>query len=323
MKEQCMICGSVVEDVSGVCPVCGAPLNSKQETMQEGSSSGDTGKLQGSMTGMESGGVQSNTSYTMYGSSGNQMQGMPQGNIYTEQMPYNYQNPYQTTNVVMKKKKLFSILSIVLAVLAIVLMCCVSWLSLLCALASVVLGIIALAKKQVKAPAILGLVFGVIAMLGSGIVLSVNLMIKSVIGTDFQGIIEQCFEAQEEGAVSMEGIILEIPGTYTTYTLYLDGTYSDSYRLDYGTYDNYGYMDSVGQDIIGEKAVYAMMEGYELKDVTCLYMAGTGGTAYYIFAIPEDYEPGDIIYYIDGYSTADYRLVPVSTTRTTEYSMPN
>ena len=30
MKEQCPVCGSTVDDVSGVCPVCGAALSSHQ-----------------------------------------------------------------------------------------------------------------------------------------------------------------------------------------------------------------------------------------------------------------------------------------------------
>ena len=36
MKEQCMMCGSVVEDVSGVCPVCGAVLPRSQQVDSTG-----------------------------------------------------------------------------------------------------------------------------------------------------------------------------------------------------------------------------------------------------------------------------------------------
>ena len=56
-----------------------------------------------------------------------------------------------------------------------------------------------------------------------------------------------------------------------------------------------------------------MSVGYVIKDVTCLTLVGTNGVDYYVFALPEDYEAGDTIYYIDGTSTADYRFLPVNT----------
>ncbi len=307
MKEQCKICGSYVEDISGVCPVCGAPLSGNQED----SRAEDTGALRNDMR-LESQQT-SPVNNVSSNPSGVFMQGMPQGNVYTDPIPYNYQNPYQTPPANGKKKKLFSVLSILLAVLGLLTSCCVTWLSIICSLAAIVLGIVALVKKQVKAPAILGLVFGGIALLFGGIMLSMNLMMKSVINTDIPGIFKQCYEAQMKGVTPLEGVSFVAPDTYMEYYLYDDNTFSDKSGQIIGQYDNYGYMDSQAQSIINDKVVYAMSEGYEIKDVTCLTLVGTNGVDYYVFALPEDYEAGDTIYYIDGTSTADYRFLPVNT----------
>lgn len=315
MKEQCKICGSLVEDVSGVCPVCGAPLGNSQEAVHEDSRSENTGKLRSDMRLESQQTPPGNNTYG--GTSGVYMQGMPQGNVYTDSIPYNYQNPYQnpyqTPPGNVKKKKLFSVLSIVLAILALLTACCVDWLSAVCSLAALVLGIIALVKKQIKVPAILGLVFGGIALIFSGIMVSMNLMMKSVINTDIPGIFEQCFDAEMNGSTKLEGISFVAPDTYSEYYLYSDGTFSDKSGRITGQYENYSYMDSQAQNIIDDKAVYAMSEGYEIKDVTCLTLVGTTGVSYYVFAVPEGYMPGDVIYYIDGTSMDSYRFLPVNT----------
>lgn len=323
MKQQCKVCGSMVEDVSGICPVCGALLTNDQETVQGGAGEETTGELRRDMRLAPQQDMQQLQSGNTYGgASGTYTQGMPQGNVYTDSIPYNYQNPYQTPPAYVKKKKLFSILSLVLSILALLTACCVSWLSLVCSLAALVLGILALVKKQVKPPAIIGLVVGGIALLTSGIMISMNLMMQSMIGTDMPGIFRQCYDVQLNGSIPLEGIAFVAPDTYVEYFLYDDHLFSDKSGQEIGVYSNYNYMDSEVQDIIGEKVIYAMTQGYEIKDITCLVLSGTYSTDYYVFAVPQDYEPGDTIYYIDGTSDADYRLLPVNTTDLSTYSEP-
>lgn len=309
MKEQCMMCGSTVEDVSGVCPVCGAVLTRSTQVDL-------TKKPQFNLDQQSE-----------------QQQTTPSGQPQPGQQPYNYQNPaggipgYQSgvpngpyggaPNA--PKKKVFAILSLVCSILALI-TCCVSGLGLVLAIAAVVFAIIALVKKQIKAPAIIGLIVGVIALVSSIGALCMNLMLRSLIGTDFNGMVNQMMEVQTEGCTELEDIAFLNPYDYHYYALYSDGTYStdSSEDLVAGAYSNYSYMDyytrNGGADEEATYAImYAMSEGYEIKDITILDF----GSYNCYFIVPEDYEAGDVIYYIEsnGYATDldDFQLVPVET----------
>ncbi|MDE7365769.1 MAG: hypothetical protein K2N24_00220, partial [Lachnospiraceae bacterium] len=217
MKEQCMICGSVVEDVSGICPVCGAVLG---RSTQVNPYMGGTGSQPGG--GMGSGPVNVPNGNAGYGQPGNANMGYGQpgnanmsygqpgnANMGYGQMPYNYQNPGMPGAGKPKKKKLLSVLSIVMAALA-VLTVCVPIVSILFAVASIVLGIIALVKKQIKVPAILGFVFSGIAMLLAVGMLVMNSLMYVVCGTNIAGIMEQSMEALDEDIKPLEDITFMI-----------------------------------------------------------------------------------------------------------------
>ncbi|MCM1494397.1 MAG: hypothetical protein NC089_01195 [Bacteroides sp.] len=319
MKEQCMICGSLVEDVSGICPVCGAVLG--RSTQVSSSMGGSAG----------AGPVNNPNSGNNYG-----QPGYP--NMGYGQVPYNYQNPGATGAGTPKKKVLLSVLSIVMAALA-VLTVCIPALSLVLAIASIVLGIIALVKKQIKVPAILGLVFsGIAALLAVG-VLIMNLMMYAVCGTNLMGIMEQSTEALEEGIQPLEDISFMIASQDGDYyfSLFDDGIYmvyfdSQSGVNDYivsGGYESYGYIDTSVRDLIGYEVLGAMREGYRMKNVTCVmfqprhsYEFDADGTLreshlssssleHMVFVVPDGYQKGSIIYQIEAGDEFDQELTPI------------
>ena len=336
MKEQCMICGSVVEDVSGICPVCGAVLGrSTQVTPYMGGSGSQPGG------GMGSGPVNAPNGSTVYGQSGNANMGYGQPgypNMGYGQMPYNYQNPGMPGAGKPKKKKLLSVLSIVMAALA-VFTVCVPIVSILFAVASIVLGIIALVKKQIKVPAILGFVFSGIAMLLAVGVLVMNSLMYMVCGTNIGGIMEQSMEVLDEDIKPLENITFMISsqdGDYY-YSLFDDGVYieyfdSHSGVEDYmigGTYENYGYADASVRDLIGDEVLAAMREGYRIKNVTCVifkpnhsYQFNADGeltmvqslspsSDHMTFVVPDDYRKGGMFYQIEVLDTYDQKLTPI------------
>lgn len=287
MKIQCKTCGSVVEDVAGVCPVCGMLFQQQVNTQPV---------------------------YTEL-TTENRMMG-------NQIPPYNYQNPMRSPSEQKPKKKLLSILSIVLAALGI-LTICISWLSALFCIAAIVLGIIALVKKEIKVPAILGLVFGGIMGIISAFFLIINLTLQMVIGTGFMGIIQQSMDAVTEGYTQISNVSMEIPvnGESVSLTLGSDGRYYSNGTLGSGYYWEYGYVDLSTDDELSNCIVYIMAEGYEIKDLTIVELQsmdeyGTGKTSRYAFVVPEGYTPGSVIYYInniDGNSYEDMELETVLT----------
>lgn len=336
MKEQCMICGSVVEDVSGICPVCGAVLG---RSTQVNPYMGGAGSQPGGSMG--TGPVNAPNGNMGYGQPGNTNMGYGQPgypNMNYGQMPYNYQNPGMPGADKPKKKKLLSVLSIVMAALA-VMTVCIPVASILFAVASVVLGIIALVKKQIKVPAILGFVFSGIAMLFAVGVLIVNSLMYMVCGTNLAGIMEQSMEILEEDIQPLEDITFMISsadGDYY-YSLFDDGVYieyfdSHSGVEDYiisGTYKNYGYEDTSVRDLIGYEVLAAMREGYRMKNVTCVIFqpnhsyefneAGeltmvnshTTSSSHMVFVVPDDYQKGSMFYQIEVVDTYDQELTPI------------
>lgn len=313
MKEQCMICGSIVEDVSGICPVCGGALGRSTQVNATNSGSG-------------------------YGQSSNPGQPVYQNGGFGYGQPYNYQNPNQTMNPSVPQKKLFSILSIVLAGIGVLTMC-FPVVSILFCLAAVVLGIIALVKKQIKAPAILGLIFGGLFLLIGFVCLVMNLMLQSVINTGFMGIIKQCYEALEEEPQALEDVgftVVNADGSYGGYyySLHSDGTYLETYvdangysgTIANGTFETYNFMDAEVQTLIQNEVIAAMGEGYEIKDLTCVILnpeevvelEGTSiyNSSYYekkvlVFIFPENYQTGDRFYLIQMENEYDYNLIPI------------
>lgn len=304
MKEQCMMCGSTVEDVSGVCPVCGAVLTRSTQV--------DLTKKPQFNLEQQSGQPQQQT----------QQSGQ-------SQQPYNYQNPVGgvpgynpgTPNGSYNgmsnapKKKVFAILSLICSILALI-TCCVSGLGLVLAIAAIIFAIIALVKKQIKAPAIIGLIIGIIAFLLSIGTLCFNLMFRSMIGTNFNGMIKQMMEVETEGCTPLEDIAFLNPYDYHYYALYSDGSYDTDDAYTSGYYESYSYMDYYslnGSTDVTYAIIYVMSQGYEIKDITILDF----GSYECIFVVPDDYEAGDTIYYVqeDGYSgdVDNYQLVPVQT----------
>lgn len=315
MKEQCMICGSTVEDVSGVCPVCGAALarstqvdsteqpaatpNETPNTVQSGNPYGVPNETP---NGVQSG--------NPYGTPNGTPNGVQPG-IYPGA---NYQNP-NGMNTNAPKKKVFAILSLVCSIVSLI-TCCVPVLGMVLGIAAVVFGIIALIKKQVKVPAIIGLVIGGIALLLSFSYLCMNLIFSSIAGTNINGMMEQLMEVEMEGGTTLENIVFLNPGDTEFYALYSNGSYETS-SYDYGTYHCYNYMDYYAQtsatDSVTYAVIYAMSEGYEIKNVAILDF----GSDMYVFIVPDDYEAGDEIYYVDcsGNSTSmdSYQLISVPT----------
>lgn len=339
MKEQCMICGSVVEDVSGICPVCGAVLG---RSTQVNPYMGGTGSQPGG--GMGSGPAYVPNGSAGYGQPGNAPNGgigygQPENaNMGYGQMPYNYQNPGMPGAGKPKKKKLLSVLSIVMAALA-VFTVCVPIVSILFAVASIVLGIIALVKKQIKVPAILGFVFSGIAMLLAVGMLVMNALMYAVCGTNIPGIFEQSIEAMEEDIKPLEGITFMISsadGDYY-YSLFDNGAYIecfdshsgvDDYMVD-GTYENYGYVDESVRELLEYEVLAAMREGYHIKNVTCVkfnpnhyYVFDEAGlpmevysptsfTDHLVFVVPDDYRKGGMFYQIEVVDSYDQKLTPI------------
>ncbi len=312
MKEQCMMCGSTVEDVSGVCPVCGAVLTRSTQV--------DLTKKPQFNLEQESGQPQQQT----------QQSGQPQQQTQQSgQPPFNYQNPAGGVpgyNPGMPggpccgtpkapKKKVFAILSLVCSILSL-LTCCVSGLGLALAIAAVVFAIVALVKKQIKAPAVIGMIIGIIALLLSIGTLCFNLFLRSMIGTNFNGMMEQLMETQTEGCTPLEDIAFLNPYDYRYYALYPDGSFDTDDAYTSGYYESYSYMDYYslnGSTDVTYAIIYVMSQGYEIKDITILDF----GSYECIFVVPDDYEAGDTIYYVqeDGYSgdVDNYQLVPVQT----------
>ena len=183
---------------------------------------------------------------------------------------------------------------------------CVPGLSLLCCVTAIVLGIIALVKKQIKVPAILGLVFGGIGSLVAVLLLMTDLMLNSVTGTGMLGIFQQSIDAATEGYTKLSDVSMELPvdGKTVTLTLTSDGRYYSSDTLGSGYYWESGYMDLSSDTELTNCIVYAMSQGFEIKNLTIVDLQpmdeyGSGKTSRYIFIVPEGYTPGSIIYYID------------------------
>lgn len=298
MKEQCMICGSTVEDVSGICPVCGAVLGrSTQVNPADMNFGGTVGQPQGVMGG---GSVYQNPNM------GNDQGGYNQGT-------YNYQNTNTYVQPV-KNGKILSILSLVCAIIGILLICFPFFSAVFC-LASIILGIIALIKKQIKVPAIIGLVFGGIGCVIAIFTLFINIMMISVCGTTFNGVIKQSFDVVAEGSIELTDVMIEVPTSsgYEVIALDSDGSFQGTGYSGY--YYNYSYADEYTRSYMEYQTLYAMSQGYEMKDVTMLELYSERGSEYYVFVIPEGYQPGDVIYYIEqtGYDAMEFTLQPVLT----------
>lgn len=318
MKIQCRICNSMIEDVSGVCPVCGAPV---EHVRTEHQAEPITDRLRG---GPAAGGGygQENAWGTAYG-----------------EVPYNYQNPGTVPAGNTKQKKVLSILAIVLAILSIVTIC-LPGLSVLCSIAAIVLAIIALVKKQIKVPAILGIVFGSIFFLIGILYLGMNLMLQSVIHTNVNGIIRQCWDAYRTEPQSLDetGVYINYPdGERYYYAFRIAEGYWETHSVSSweaeivnGTYQTYNYMsgDERIQDAILDEILAAMQEGYEIKDVTCVVLSepkkvvdtDSNGLVFadadykekiLVFVFPEDYQMGDSFYLIQMTGENDYELVPI------------
>lgn len=377
MKEQCQVCGSTVDDVSGVCPVCGAVLISHQtmagvdpykpedgngqpgtdaavngtaqpdSSAQPGGYGVPNGAAQPDGYGMPNGAAQPGNTAQPGGyivpngaaQPGNTVQpggyGAPNGtvqpggyvapnNMPQYQQPYNYQNPNagnQVTNSGAPKQKLFSIISLICSLVSF-LTCCIPWLGLILGIAAIVFAIIALIKKQSKVPAVIGLIIGIIGTLAAIGTLSFNLIMKSTTGTSFGGLMKQLIEVQSTGVTELEDIIFLNPADNEYYALYSDGTYETS-DYDYGDYENYSYMDYYNtyssSDAVTYGVIYAMNQGYQVKDVTILDFPD----ASYMFIVPSDFKPGDTIYYVD-YPTSytdlnGYKLIEVTTQSVSSY----
>lgn len=328
MKEQCMICGSVVEDVAGICPVCGAVLGRSTQVNSIPGGTMGPGPLNYQNTGANYGQPAGyNNGYTQ--------PGYPGVNMGYGQGPYNYQNP-AVTAVKPPKKKLLSILSIVMAALA-VLTACVPVLPILFAIASIVLGIIALVKKQIKVPAVLGFVFSGITILLAVGVLIINSMMRMVCGTNVAGILEQSIESFEEDIQPLDSIVFNVPTDNgdELYSLHSDGTYVYAYvdqikgnTLVTGTYNSYGYVNESARELMDDEVLAAMREGYHIKNVTCLvfephhyYVENENGyleeslplpsSTHLVFVVPDNYQKGDIIYQIEVVGEFDQKLNPI------------
>ncbi len=306
MKEQCMICGSVVEDVSGICPVCGAVLGRSTQVNPADMYTGENRQP------VNPTGTPSSNPSASYGQQTNAV-----GNGFGR--PYNYQNgtvPYQANNG--PKKKLFSILSIVFAIVGLLLSCCLPLLSLLLAIASLVMGIIALVKKQIKVPAILGLVCGGITVLISGAFCVLNFVLQLVVHTNLTGMFEQCWEAMEEPPADLSLTGMEIPtANGTEYYFMCDSDtlerVGENMELEYGTYTVSNYMsDEDIQDDMIDYVMLALGEGYEVKDVLYVETDVMGHKDHFYLVVEPDYELGDEIYYIDT-SGAEPKLKRVNT----------
>lgn len=291
MKEQCMICGSMVEDVTGVCPVCGAALTRSRQI--------DPDKQMQYENGLSLQNDSENQNVNTY---------MPSG------------APYNTP--VSPQSKTFSIISLVCSIVSLF-MICVPGLGLILSIAAVVFGIIALVKKHSKVPAVIGVIIGGISLIMALFSTMFNVLFKSVAGTSINGMMSQMMEVQVEGCTKLDDIVFLNPVDNQYYVLYSDGTYQTA-SDDIGVYESLSYMDYYQTASSADDSTYAVLyimnQGYEIKDVTIVRL----GSEYYNFLVPEDYTPGGIIYYIDnGNNTMDmegYKLVPVSTSSVEDYN---
>lgn len=304
MKEQCMICGSMVEDVSGICPVCGAVLGrSTQVNPANMNYGGATEQPQGVMGG---GSVYQNPNMG-YNQGGYNQDGYNQG-------MYNYQDAPTYVQPAGKKGMVLSILSLVCAIIGVLLICFPFFSAVFC-LASIILGIIALIKKQKKVPAIIGLIFGGIGGIICVFTLYINLMIASVCGTTFNGLIKQSFEVVGEGSTEITGVMIELPtdSGYEVVALNSDGSFQATGYSGY--YYNHSYANEYTRDYMDYQTLYAMSQGYRMKDVTMIELYSEYGSEYYVFVVPEGWEQGDVIYYVEmtGSGDMDYTLQPVLT----------
>lgn len=290
MKEQCMICGSMVEDVTGVCPVCGAALTRSRQI--------DPNKQMQYENGLSLQNDSENQNVNTY---------MPSG------------APYNTP--VSPQSKTFSIISLVCSIVSLFTIC-VPGLGLILSIAAVVFGIIALAKKHSKVPAVIGVVIGGISLFMATFSTIFYVAFMSVARTSFGGMMSQMMEVQVEGCTKLDDIVFLNPVDNQYYALYSDGTYQTA-SDDIGVYESLSYMDyyqtASNIDDSTYAILYAMNQGYEIKNVTIVRL----GSEYYNFLVPEDYTPGGIIYYIDNGNNSEnmegYKLVPVSTSSVEDY----
>ena len=240
------------------------------------------------------------------------------------QQPYNYQNPNagnQVNNSGASKQKLFSILSLICSLVSF-LTCCIPGVGLVLGIAAIAFAIVAFVKKQSKVPAVIGLILGIIGTFAAIGTLSFDLIMKSTTGTSFGGLLKQLIEVQSTGVTELEDIIFLNPADNEYYALYSDGTYETS-DYDYGDYENYSYMDYYNtyssSDAVTYGVIYAMNQGYQIKDVTILDFPD----ASYMFIVPSDFRPGDSIYYVeypDSYTNMDgYKLIEVQTQSVSSY----
>lgn len=315
MKEQCMICGSIVEDVSGICPVCGAVLG-RSTQIQTPNINGNGNPQPGYPNGQPMGNPQPGY-----------LNGQPMENPqpgYAGGQPYSVQ--YE------KKKKLFSILSLVCGILCL-LTFCFPLVSALFAVASIVLGILALLKKHTKVMAILGIVFGGIGGVIALVMLFVNLSVYSVIGTDMKGFISQIIDSMgvTPHSVENQAVDLRLEGGEYEFcftdedTFIMMGTFGSF--ITSGTYEMNNLLDS---DLESEEqssiSIVALSSGYNLKDITVVslspgaaidrqgnYISDFDCEDNLIFVFPEDYSAGDDFYYIRETKSSEYgyALLPV------------
>lgn len=290
MQERCNVCGSVVDNIAGICPVCGAQLSTGQAIPPQQS---------------------------MAGGQAVPPQQPAMGRPVYSTGEFNGGNPVIQQPVPAKKKKVFSILAIVFAGVAVLSACCVWWLGLLLAIAAIVFGILALVKKQIKVPAIIGLVLGGIAMVGSGFTGIMDVTFRMEYGTGPFGVLQQLMNAEFADTPDLsDTMIYDVDGGGY---IILGQNGACVLNDEKGTYTSYNYMDSVyddaDQDDMLYVTAYAMENGYEVKDLICLKITANGSTERIYLLIPDDYQTGDTIYEITGTSLDNYELKAVLTVR--------
>ena len=194
-------------------------------------------------------------------------------------------------------KKLFSILSLVCSLLS-MLTCCVPGLGLILGIGGIVFAIMALAKKQLKSMAIVGLVIGIISFVLSAGYLGFNLMFKMVAGTSIGDMFNQMLESQREGCTLLEDVVFLNPGQDEFYAFYSDGSYETADGDD-GYYTCYSYMQynsiTSNSDELNEVVLSLMSSGYRIPELTVVDYGSH--VEYYI--VPEGWTPGSYIYYME------------------------
>ncbi len=335
MKRTCFVCGSEVEDVSGICPVCGSMLSVDQQGAGNDASQNASQQPKNNPFSLNQQEAQQNqqpqqptpnqggASYGgaptgQYGAPG-QAGGSSWDNPYVQPVyqqgmggqPYNYNDPYTGKPKPANKKALFGIIGMILAIIGLCLICS-SVIPLVVAVAAIALAIVAFLRREPKGFAITAIIIGAIVfILGSGTTI-MDLSFRMVSGTSFTEFCKQMMEVVSENVHSIEGTTFIYNNVQ--YTFYYDGTYVNSAGAS-GTYSCTNYGDQNAQEDMVPSVLYAMSQEYTVKEVTLVEMYSNGAPEELILVVPDGFAPGDWIYVIEGDPTSyDVRnLVPVIT----------